>query len=474
TNSDNDDNISFTDFEHFTVYGGAGDDRLATFGGDDLIEGGVGNDELQGGGGNDMLIGGEGSDTMIGGAGDDIFIKRPGEGDDIITDFQKGAGPDDGDKIDISAYDISLDDIVFEQEAGGFRISLGSDSILLQGISHEPFEVLSFGGNTAIRLASDDASLLSAAGERFITRDEGANRVYGDDGDDVAVTGAGDDLVSAGAGSDVVVAGAGMDTIIGGLGADNLTGGADADLFAFSADDFGAGFTADFITDFIPGEDVIELSGLDFTDIAGLNFVTVAEGDALDLGAGRFIVLEGLTAGDLSAGDIVGAEFARTYGLVSTTAVYRLTEAEDRFVSTGTGPSEIIGRAGTDAIVGGSGDDTIRGEEGADRLIGGAGADELIGGQGADQMTGLSGADTFVFTAAEETGFVADFITDYELGIDTLTLLNSNFTSYEDLNFTTSGAGDIALQLAPTHFVVFEGHTDQGLIENESANWTLA
>ncbi|MBO9400933.1 peptidoglycan DD-metalloendopeptidase family protein, partial [Shimia sp. R9_3] len=42
TNSDNDDNISFTDFEHFTVYGGAGDDRLATFGGDDLIEGGVG------------------------------------------------------------------------------------------------------------------------------------------------------------------------------------------------------------------------------------------------------------------------------------------------------------------------------------------------------------------------------------------------------------------------------------------------
>lgn len=336
------------------------------------------------------------------------------------------------------------------------------------------FEVSSVGGSTTIRLARPEASHLSAAGERFITVDPGANRVYGDDGDDVAVTGAGDDFVSAGAGSDVVVAGAGMDTLLGGLGADNLTGGADADLFAFSASDFGPGFTADFITDFTPGEDVIELSGLGFTDLASLSFVTVAEGDAIDFGSGRFIVLEGLTAADLSDGDIVGAEFALTYGLVSTTAVHRLTDAEDRFISTDTGPSEIIGRAGADAIVGGAGDDTIRGEEGADVLIGGAGADVLIGGAGADQMTGLSGADEFVFTSGEETGFVAEFVTDYELGVDTLTLLNFGFTSAEDLTFTTAGSGDVSLQLAPTRFVVFEGYQDQTVLEIEAENWGIA
>ncbi|CAN0603758.1 unnamed protein product, partial [Ectocarpus sp. 12 AP-2014] len=122
----------------------------------------------------------------------------------------------------------------------------------------------------------------------------GPNRVYGDGGDDVVATNAGGDLVSAGAGADVVLAGAGDDTIIGGLGPDNLTGGAGSDLFSFSAEDFATGgFTADFITDFTPGEDVIELAGFGVTDLASLSFVTVAQGDTIDLGSGRFIVLEG-------------------------------------------------------------------------------------------------------------------------------------------------------------------------------------
>lgn len=71
-------------------------------------------------------------------------------------------------------------------------------------------------------------------------------------------------------------------------------------ISSFSDSDFGPEFSADFITDFTPGEDVIELSGFGFTDLASLNFVTVSKGDAIDLGAGRFIVLEGLTAADLS------------------------------------------------------------------------------------------------------------------------------------------------------------------------------
>ncbi|CAN0595904.1 unnamed protein product, partial [Ectocarpus sp. 12 AP-2014] len=257
---------------------------------------------------------------------------------------------------------------------------------------------------------------------------------------------------------DVVLAGAGDDTIIGGLGPDNLTGGAGSDLFAFSADDFATGgFTADFITDFTPGEDVIELAGFGVTDLASLSFVTVAQGDAIDLGSGRFIVLEGLTSADLQAGDVVGADFARSYGLISTTQIHRLTDADDRFISTGTGPSEIIGRAGADAIVGGSGNDTIRGEGGADVLIGGAGNDRLVGGEGADQLTGRAGEDVFEFAFGEETSFVAEFITDYEIGIDTLELAGFGYSSPTDLAFTTAGSGDVAIQIEATRFVVFEG-----------------
>ena len=375
--------------------------------------------------------------------------------------------------VPVAQIDLTLGSAVFDFDVDGDAASDGT--LTLEGdFEGQSFEVFSEGGDTVIRLAGPEASQLSKSGERFITEDPGPNVVYGDDGDDVAVTGAGADLISAGAGSDVVVAGAGEDTILGGLGADNLTGGADADLFSFSVDDFGPGFTADFISDFTPGEDVIELAGFGFTDLASLSFVTVSEGDAIDLGSGRFIVIEGLASSDLLQGDIVGTDFARSYGLVSTSAVHRLTEAEDRFVSTDTGPSEIIGRAGADAIVGGSGDDTIRGEDGADVLVGGAGMDVLIGGPGADRMTGLSGGDEFVFTAGEETSFVAEFITDYEPGVDSLTLEGFGYSSAADLTFATAGSGDVALQLTPTRFIVFEGYSDQLQIENDTGNWDFA
>lgn len=129
----------------------------------------------------------------------------------------------------------------------------------------------------------------------------------------------------------------------------------------------------------------------------------------------------------------MGAEIARTYGLISKTAVHRLTNADDRFISTDSGPTEIIGRGDADAIVRGSGGVTIRGEDGADVLIGGASANMLIGGQGADQ-TGLSSTEYFGFKSAN------------------------------GLNLSTSGTGNITLQFAPTRFVVFVGYVEHAVV----------
>jgi hypothetical protein len=69
----------------YTVYAGAGDDRvfgaaaispLALYGegGNDLLVGGSGNDLLDGGAGNDVLIGRVGNDILNGGDGDDLLI----------------------------------------------------------------------------------------------------------------------------------------------------------------------------------------------------------------------------------------------------------------------------------------------------------------------------------------------------------------------------------------------------------------
>jgi Ca2+-binding RTX toxin-like protein len=60
------------------IFGGAGDDKLATALGDDRLEGGEGDDVLIGSGGNDRLYGNAGNDLLYGGAGRDYLYGGDG------------------------------------------------------------------------------------------------------------------------------------------------------------------------------------------------------------------------------------------------------------------------------------------------------------------------------------------------------------------------------------------------------------
>lgn len=86
----------------------------------------------------DTLTGGTGDDTLTGGAGDDVFVYNPGDGDDVITDFNTGnsGALNDGfqtnnDFIDLSAYYTHIgqlradhdDDGVLNQSVGDFRVN---------------------------------------------------------------------------------------------------------------------------------------------------------------------------------------------------------------------------------------------------------------------------------------------------------------------------------------------------------------
>lgn len=63
-------------------------ERIGGGGGSDTIIGTQGNDFIYGGDGNDVLRGGPGNDVLAGEAGSDIFVFRPGDGNNIITDFK--------------------------------------------------------------------------------------------------------------------------------------------------------------------------------------------------------------------------------------------------------------------------------------------------------------------------------------------------------------------------------------------------
>ena len=121
--------------------GGWDDDHLIGDAGFDTLYGNSGDDFLDGGGRNDLLIGGKGNDTMIGGGGADTFvIRRVGNGDDEVLDFQNG-----GDRVDLSALGVQnfnwLANIfnAFSQDADGVVIDLaaagGSGSIRLVGVT---------------------------------------------------------------------------------------------------------------------------------------------------------------------------------------------------------------------------------------------------------------------------------------------------------------------------------------------------
>ena len=119
--------------------------------GADSIDGGAGNDLIDGDGGNDTLVGGTGDDTLTGGAGNDTYVFNPGDGDDVITDFNVGnsGGIFDGDQtnndfIDLSAYYTHIqelradltDDGVLNQSDGDYadNTALGG-SITMAGVS---------------------------------------------------------------------------------------------------------------------------------------------------------------------------------------------------------------------------------------------------------------------------------------------------------------------------------------------------
>ena len=83
------------------------------------------------------------------------------------------------------------------------------------------------------------------------------------------------------------------------------------------------------------------------------------------------------------------------------------------------------GTSGNDIIAGDGLANTINGAGGNDLLFGAAGNDKLTGGAGRDLLAGGAGGDTFVFAAVAQSGTTAgtrDVIADFQHGIDKIDL----------------------------------------------------
>lgn len=135
-----------------TLDGGAGDDTLygelaadsSTGAGDDMLMGGAGDDTLFGGDGDDTLTGGSGNDDLTGGAGADTFVFSTADaGDsDAILDF--GDGGTAGDKIDLSAFELTAEQVIA--------------ATTLRGTGADAYVVINLEAHGGGRITIDDVS----------------------------------------------------------------------------------------------------------------------------------------------------------------------------------------------------------------------------------------------------------------------------------------------------------------------------
>jgi Ca2+-binding RTX toxin-like protein len=301
---DNFNNLIDGSFGSDDISGRAGDDRLIGGAGFDTLRGELGNDNLRGGNDADLLDGGDGfdflagdkgNDTMIGGSGDDNFQWVDGDGSDLI---QGDSGRDNllfngsieqGDNINLSQ---SGSNIILQRtnlvpvtltttgiESFNAINGLGGNDVLNisnLGVASGVQFIQFTGGEGNDRLNTTNVSANISAGggngNDFLFSSNGNDELFGNGGSDVLSGGNGSDRITGaerggGRGEiDVLIGGAGADTfVLGGLGQTNYDDG--NGLLDNAADFFngniGIDGLSDFarITDFVIGQDIIELGG---------------------------------------------------------------------------------------------------------------------------------------------------------------------------------------------------------------------
>ena len=104
-----------------------------------------------------------------------------------------------------------------------------------------------------------------------ILGNSGENRLWGGTGNDSIVAGTGDDTMFGGAGNDTLMGNNGFDILVGGNGTDQMTGGGDADVFLFNRPLEMSNADPDYITDFVQGDDLIDLSAIDANRVNSLS-----------------------------------------------------------------------------------------------------------------------------------------------------------------------------------------------------------
>ena len=318
------------------ILAGDGDDIIYGGAGDDYIDPGAGSDKIYGEGGNDRILLSSGSDIEDGGDGIDTIIFNSTQSSLPITiDLTSGKYHYTEQIASASRTLISIEniestaaaDVTVHDTIGKNSISTanGNDTIHSKGGD----DTISTGsGNDVVYLKNGNYTVDLGAGNDTVYLSTTMSIVEGGNGTDTAVIRAFDGFVDVNVdmkfstyfvpskltaqdgmdvnlksfekitidgnvsatlrgsiNADTLIGDDGADIIEGRAGADTLTGGNRQDTFVFSSGDTGiTEATADEITDFVSGNDIIDL-----TTVTNGNIGTYVEANGTGKNFGQFV-----------------------------------------------------------------------------------------------------------------------------------------------------------------------------------------
>jgi len=248
---------------------------------------------------------------------------------DLHLDFKVVAVDGDGDQS--SAQTVHIDQVSAASGSDYTLNGTNGDDVIAASTHHDTivggngFDIVDYSGslgNLSIRLADDGHASGAPAdmanpgsgtiggGDADGDKLTGIEGIIGGLGNDLLIGNSHDNFLSGGVGSDILIGGAGNDVLAGGPGNDTLTGGAGNDTFVFSHT--GAA-NADTITDYVVGEDAIDLQELlngHFNDAQSSQYVNLSASGGNTIlsvdttGSGNFTGHEVATLQGVFAGDV--------------------------------------------------------------------------------------------------------------------------------------------------------------------------
>ena len=289
------------------------------------LTGAAGNQKLVGNSGANTLNGAAGADTLIGGAGNDVYYVD-NVGDSVRESVTAGVDTGGTDLVQSTLGATTLGSFI----ENGRILATGTASMTGNSLGNYLYAgrgdnaINGSGGNdtvsyyfgvsgtagVTVSLANTGAQVTGGSGTDTLAGIEhlrGSNNV-----DQLTGNTLGNWLYGYG-GNDVLSGGNGADSLVGGAGQDSLTGGQGNALFDFNAlSEMGVtSTTRDIVTDFVRGQDRIDLASLDANTATSANeafSATFVAASAAFTAAGQLKFASGVLYGNTDAD--AEAEFA--------------------------------------------------------------------------------------------------------------------------------------------------------------------